>query len=256
MTIHITGDTHGTISIRRFTTRNWPTGKTLTKNDYVIILGDFGLVFDSPEESPEEKYWLDWLDSRPWTTLFIDGNHENFDRLFSDEFEVRPWHGGQARFVRPSVIHLIRGEIYDIDGISFLAFGGAHSIDKHTRVPHESWWEQEVPNFTERGNCIINLENAGNQVDVVLTHDAPSAALRRWPLVSYGFSEDTNTNWLQTNIAEAITFNRWFFGHFHIDAPTARPYTPLFDEIIELELDGENAYSAASSAAVFEELMF
>lgn len=35
----------------------------------LIIAGDFGLMF-SPYKDETERYWLDWLDGRPWTTLF------------------------------------------------------------------------------------------------------------------------------------------------------------------------------------------
>ena len=55
------------------------------KEDYVVICGDFGGVWDvdrfKVQESPEEKNALDWLESKPFTTLFIPGNHENYDRL-------------------------------------------------------------------------------------------------------------------------------------------------------------------------------
>ena len=246
MTIYITGDIHGELGIHRLNSRNWPVGRTLTKSDYVIILGDFGLVYNWKGESPEERYWLDWLERKPWTTLFIDGNHENFDRLFSDEFDVRPWMGGQARFIRESVIHLIRGEIYEIDGLSFLAFGGANSVDKGDRTPGESWWPQEDPDFEERGYCFDNLAAHGNKVDVVLTHDCPEGALRTWPLASYRFKSDDVSNWLQSSVADAVKFRRWFYGHYHIDEPDARPCTPLFNEIVELEFDapmGEDDYA-------------
>lgn len=78
MAIYITGDKHG--NIRGLSSANWETGRHLSRKDYLVILGDFGLVW-SQEESDSERYWLDWLNDKPWTTLFIDGNHENFDRL-------------------------------------------------------------------------------------------------------------------------------------------------------------------------------
>ena len=74
--LYITGDCHG--DFRRFTVKNFPEQKQLTKQDCVLIAGDFGGVWDG---SRQEQYWLDWLDARPFTTLFVDGNHENFDLL-------------------------------------------------------------------------------------------------------------------------------------------------------------------------------
>ena len=53
----------------------------MTKEDYVIICGDFGGVWSKDKESNEETMLMDWLDCKSYTTLFVDGNHENFDRL-------------------------------------------------------------------------------------------------------------------------------------------------------------------------------
>ena len=39
--IYVTGDTHA--DFRRFSTREFPEQKELTKDDFVIICGDFGL---------------------------------------------------------------------------------------------------------------------------------------------------------------------------------------------------------------------
>lgn len=43
--IFITGDTHGGIDIKKLSSRNFPKGKKLTKNDFLIITGDFGFVW-------------------------------------------------------------------------------------------------------------------------------------------------------------------------------------------------------------------
>ncbi|PYY29702.1 metallophosphoesterase family protein [Paenibacillus illinoisensis] len=54
--IYITGDIHGTMSVnKRLNRRNFPEQKHLTKEDYVIIAGDFGLIWDG---SNEDRYWL------------------------------------------------------------------------------------------------------------------------------------------------------------------------------------------------------
>jgi len=74
--IFVTGDIHGEHSIRKFNSHEFPEGSSLTKNDYVICTGDFGLIWDVNQSGPTEQYWLDWLSNKPWTTLFVDGNHE------------------------------------------------------------------------------------------------------------------------------------------------------------------------------------
>jgi len=119
--IFITGDTHG--DFRRFSTEIFPEQRQMTKDDFVIVCGDFGIWNDSPEA----RHWLDWLNEKPFTTLFVDGNHENFDRLYA--IPVSEWHGGQVHFVRDSIIHLMRGQVFDISGKRIFTMGGASSHD-------------------------------------------------------------------------------------------------------------------------------
>lgn len=78
--IYITGDTHGEFG-GRFNTKNFPEQKTMTKDDYVIVCGDFGGIWNADGESRMEEYWLDQFEERPFTLLFIDGNHDNHVRL-------------------------------------------------------------------------------------------------------------------------------------------------------------------------------
>ena len=106
MTLLITGDTHGALRyeydspdgfVTRFNRKSFPIQKTLSKEDYVIICGDFGGIFDTDRryfrESEFEKHHLDWLDTRNFTTLFVPGNHENYDRLIGcqDERFIDSW---------------------------------------------------------------------------------------------------------------------------------------------------------------------
>lgn len=79
--VFLTGDIHGDIS----RLLKWDTGKSLEKTDYLIILGDFGLIFENRFNSDgtiRELEKIKQLGDLPFTTLFIDGNHENFNRLY------------------------------------------------------------------------------------------------------------------------------------------------------------------------------
>lgn len=166
--IYITGDCHADFT--RFKTSIFPEQKEMAKEDYVIICGDFGGVWqqENGRYIKQENRALDVLNERPFTTLFVDGNHENFDRL--DAFPVKEWHGGKVHEIRPSVLHLMRGEVFEIEGKSFFAFGGASSHDikdgilqrddkgkwkkiarqwdlegKMFRIDGISWWKRELP---------------------------------------------------------------------------------------------------------------
>ena len=60
MAIFITGDTHGDFT--RFKKKIFYEQAELSKEDCVIICGDFGGIWDG---SAEERHWLDWLEARP-----------------------------------------------------------------------------------------------------------------------------------------------------------------------------------------------
>jgi len=69
--IYLTGDIHASHGIERLSDKGFPEQNGLTKSDYVIICGDFGCVWDGGKQ---DQYWQDWLQEKPFTTLFVDGN--------------------------------------------------------------------------------------------------------------------------------------------------------------------------------------
>lgn len=128
--IFLTGDTHGDINLQKliaFANQR----PDLTKDDYLIICGDWGVLWDN-EPSEWEKNLLRQYDGFPWTTLFIDGNHENFQRL--NALPVEEWHGGKIHRVTDSVLHLMRGQVFTLAGQTVFSFGGAESPDKVNRT--------------------------------------------------------------------------------------------------------------------------
>jgi hypothetical protein len=157
MAVFVTGDIHGWLDIGKLTPDRWPQGQKLRRSDLLVILGDFGLIWNNPIRL-EEKFFIDWLDSQPWTTLFIDGNHENYDLL--DSFPKTIWRGGKVAVLpgTKNVIHLLRGQIYEMgsDGRWF-TMGGAPSHDIKSRVQGVSWWPREVPSSEEMAEGWKNL---------------------------------------------------------------------------------------------------
>ena len=75
--------------------------------------------------------------------------------------------------IRPNLIHLMRGQIFDIDGEKFFTFGGGLSIDKTRRIAYVSWWPEEEPSHNEINEALDNLEKVGNKVDYIITHGLP-----------------------------------------------------------------------------------
>lgn len=227
MAIYITGDIHASHDIQKLNTTFFHEQKDLTKNDYVIILGDFGLTWD---ESADKKYWLKWLNDKNFTTLFIDGNHDNFDLLY--QYPVIEFLGGKTHQVRESIYHLMRGEIFTIEGLTFFAFGGGVSIDRAYRTEFVSWWSQEIPNYAEIENGFANLEKYNNTVDYVLTHAAPSD-ISLQVIESYHCETDQVTKILDAFKCK-IFCKKWFFGHHHIDKIIDDKFTVLYNTIVKL----------------------
>ncbi len=245
--IFVTGDTHG--SFEKFSVANFHRQKRLTKNDYVIICGDFGIW----EDSARDKYNFDWLESKPFTTLFVDGNHENFDIL--NNYPVEQWHGGDVHFIRPSVIHLMRGNLYEIDGKKIFAMGGAQSHDIqdgildrkdpdfrakkkkldrngkiYYRIKGESWWEDELPNDAEYEKALKTLEKCNYSVDYIITHCAPKYLVEE----RLGRKDENRLTEFLEELEEKCEFDYWFFGHYHANGFLTDKFCLLYDQIIEI----------------------
>lgn len=224
--IYVTGDTHGSLEIDKLSTKNFPVQKELSKKDYVIIAGDFGCIWSGHKD----KFWLDWLEKKNFTTLWVDGNHENFDLL--NQYPSEEWNGGKVHFIRPSVIHLMRGQVFTIDGIKIFTFGGAMSNDKQYRKEGVSWWKEEIPSTQEFEEGINNLEKHDLTVDVIITHTAPSLVITKKDLNDNEINDPTCE--MLDSFMENVNFKQWFFGHFHEDKKLGK-FTMICDKIIKLE---------------------
>ena len=228
--IYLTGDTHGTIEIGKLSRANLAVERVEPgEDDFVIILGDFGLVFAPDGQSAEERWWLKWLDKKPWTTLFIDGNHENFARL--NALPEEEWRGGRVHRVSESVLHLMRGQVFEIDGRSFFTMGGAASHDRQFRKEGRSWWPEELPSEEELARADAALDGCGRRVDYVLTHCAPTLVQGR---INPTFLPDRLTEYLQ-HVRDTTEFGRWYFGHYHIDREYDDGFCALYDCVVPIE---------------------
>lgn len=235
--VYLTGDIHGEIDIHKLGTSFWENGKKLNKNDYLIILGDFGLVWNKPGTKgyTTDKYWLNWLENKSWTTLFVDGNHENHKMLY--ELPIVKKFSGNVGKVNNSVYHLKRGEVYEINFKKIFVMGGAHSIDKNSRIPNVSWWKEEQPSYAEFEYGLSNLENHNWEVDYILGHTCPSKIKNNY-FKYLGISDIKNNIKCPVEqyfdvVVEKTKFNKFYFGHFH-DNFSFENYVMLYENIIKL----------------------
>ena len=246
MSVFLTGDTHHDFS--RFANKNiakLPVPPS--EGDIVIIAGDFGGVWDG---SKDDQYWLDWLNDKPFKTCWVDGNHENYDLL--KEYPQEDWCGGKVQFIRPNVVHLMRGQVYDIQGVRTFTMGGASSHDiqegifekddpdlrkkiRNTlfgmfRINHLSWWKEELPSEEEYACALANLDSYNNTVDLVISHCAPTFLQNQLTVNS---KYDKLTDFLQM-LSRILDFSLWCFGHYHLDGLVDDRYLVLYESIIRL----------------------
>lgn len=233
---------------------SFPEQQEMTRDDFVIVCGDFGLW----NNDKTEKWWLKWLAEKNFTVLFVDGNHENFDRLYGDEFDIVDFYGGKAHKIQDNLYHLMRDYIFNICEKKIFAFGGAQSHDirdgimraenfpnkkalmaaynsrtkrgEMLRIDHISWWHQEMLSKEEMDFGLRNLEKNSNKVDYIISHCCPQQIAF---LCGY-FKPDKLTEYFD-RVCVKVDFSRWFFGHYHNKRRILNKFIMLYEQILRIE---------------------
>ncbi len=178
------------------------------RNATVLLhLGDFGYNFTG--------HYLDSLDQaldRCGIVLgFVDGNHENFDRLLS-----WPVDDDGLRHLRGRIVHLPRGFRWQWAQTRCLALGGAYSIDRILRKPGQSWWEQEWITAQQARDAA-----ATGPADVMFCHDCPAgitvpgAARDRFGFPAKELRRSELYRARLRSVVDAVRPARLWHGHFH-----------------------------------------
>ncbi len=221
--IYITGDTHGNYNDFMNRIRQ----HKISKGDIVIVCGDFGFVWDIPEN----RWSLTKLTAEPFTIAFVDGNHEDFNLLYT--YPVIEWNGGKVHKIADNIYHLMRGQRFIIEGKSFFTMGGAYSTDKARRTEGKSWWKQELPDNNEYKIAEQTLKSCNYEVDYVLTHTVPQSVIHY-----LGFVPDMHdaelTGYFEWLYGE-LKFKKWFAGHFHVNQLVKDNVQVLFDDMLPIE---------------------
>ncbi|MFI3202597.1 MAG: metallophosphoesterase [Eubacteriales bacterium] len=237
MSIVICADTHTTLDIEKVQEYFRNTKQNFSKKDYLIICGDVGIGW---ENDTNEKEAREILRNLPVSVLFCDGNHEHIPHLNS--YKAEEWNGGVVHVIEPGLIHLMRGQLYTLEGKMFFVFGGACSIDRDYQEEGTSWFREEVPSKEEYEEGWKNLERVNYQVDYIITHTGPYEIVKDM--------EKTNLEWKGTpeeilemqeaikeqgiefqKMADKVTFTKWYFGHFHEDSCVGQ-FQCLMEEMV------------------------
>ena len=153
------------------------------------------------------------------------------------------------------MIHLMRGQVFELDGKKIFTFGGAssHDIDggilepddsdfekkkrildkgwRSYRINHLSWWKEELPSEEEMDEGRRNLAKYGNEVDFIVTHCCSSSTVA---LISQGiYKPDLLTAYLE-EIRRKTKYKKWLFGHYHDNRNVNAEEILLWEQIIRI----------------------
>ena len=167
---------------------------------------------------------------------------------------MEQWRGGKVHKIRPHVIHLMRGQAFELQGHTFFIMGGAQSHDiadgildmdspdfykrydalrrnrGQFRINHISWWQEELSSNEEYEHARQTLERLNWQVDYIITHCAPTAIQRK---LNPGFKPDKLTDFLE-EIRTRSRFHYWLFGHYHDNRIIDEKYVLLYEQMVRI----------------------
>lgn len=268
MAIYVTGDTHGDW-LSRFSSRDFPEGKELTKNDVVIVCGDFGIW----RNDKDQNYKLDWLNDKSFTTAFVCGNHENYSMLNGDLYQSEKWHGGEIKRIRDKIVYLKNGNIFDFDNRKFFVFGGARSHDiqdgifdpanltlnsvnaeqelipmRHFKSQKEyklfmkkyvlerKYFRVRNESWWENEMPTENERHYGKLMLEKTDNKVDYIVSHDCPssilaIISMGmFAPDVLSDYFES-ISQTVEFKHWYFGHYHKDIRIFDKYSLLYHHI-------------------------
>lgn len=193
--------------------------------DICIQLGDFGFIWDK-FDIPYNKFLNKFEKEFPNKTIFtVLGNHENYDLIFHfHKFETVSQYGAECYQIRKNIFAVKRGEILNLDNITFLCVGGADSTDKEWRIEteiyerevkgkaHRLWWPQEKIAQADIDNAIANVnKQEDKRVNFVCTHAEPYRFIQK----IFPHAQASDSDLLLNDLWAQIGYDYWFGGHIH-----------------------------------------
>lgn len=174
--------------------------------EIIVILGDFGYyhnirrfrIFLTDISEASIRFNI--------PVHFIKGNHENHDelrKLTNDNRDVVE--------TEPNVFYHPNANVWRWDGVTFLAMGGANSIDKGDCTEGVDWFRNELIT-----NEDISKAHAVGPVDVVLSHDSPISS-NITDIFDFTMDPKTRHNRYQLQqVIEACRPKINLHGHYHV----------------------------------------
>lgn len=157
MKLLLLGDTHG-VGNCLARAINFAQAEQL---DAIFQVGDFGYW---PRSGTTRNSYIAMAAESPVLVYWLPGNHEDWDdyeavteALDKDDDGFCVW--GSMR-IAPKT------NSWTWDGLKFGSLGGAYSVDRSMRTEGQSWFPQEMPEYSD-------VDNLPDDLDILLTHEAP-----------------------------------------------------------------------------------
>jgi hypothetical protein len=223
MEVFVTGSTYGYLNFEKLSPKYWQRSMTLTRDDILIVCGDFSLALDG---TWIDKALQDWYNKRAYTVCFISGDKENHFEL--KRFPEIDFYGGKAHKISDNIYHLLNGECYNFGGKKFFCFGGSQGFNEFNidGLPKES-------DYIRGKNSIIKNDF---KFDYILTHCASTNVQAKLPCNWY---YNDFTDWMEINLRKNCSFDTWFFSHYDTDRTVEmkndeRKYHCVYQDIVRV----------------------
>lgn len=251
--IAFAGDWHGN-SLWANTVVRYAASQGIT---LIVQAGDFGIWSNNNGKrylhrlnATCEEYGVD--------IAFIPGNHEDWARLeklwSNPKNQDADGNKQPISFQGDRIWGIPRGYRWEINGVSFMGFGGAASIDFETRTKGYDWWEEELPSWDE-----VNAAVADGYVDVIVGHETVDAdfsvdSVRQilssnpmgWSKVALSYSAVSRAR--VTRLFTEVQPRLYVHGHMHAFGYTENSLNDEYSSnVLSLHMDG-----VARNAVVFD----
>ena len=175
--------------------------------DIILHVGDFGFQFEDDFMQPLNAR----LKDRKLEIWTVQGNHDNPYIL-----NAAPRLEDGSIQLKSNIFHLPRNYRWNWNDVSFLALGGAASVDRTWRTAGVDWWPEEVISMQEAEQAIQD-----GHADVMICHDAPAGPKIRaiennpmgWP--AHAIREAEAHRDLLRVVFDYVRPKFSFHGHYH-----------------------------------------
>ncbi|MBQ8003570.1 MAG: metallophosphoesterase, partial [Oscillospiraceae bacterium] len=175
------------------------------EDDLLIILGDVCMKFEDTEEN---RKFTEYILSIKKNIAIVDGNHENFEYLKS--FPEEDWNGGRVHRLSESIVHLMRGNVFEICGKRFFVFGGCKSSSRWREMG--LWHPGDEPEKEEIELAYENIKKHDFCFDYILTHKYEQTP----PKGTLCESLQALTQYIE----DKVSYKYWYSGHWHANKKT------------------------------------